>query len=83
MVSRREWAEPASWVKPCRDGLGVDDGARKQHGNRTSHGEGSDGEHGMREHRLGVGDVGQMQGGVWGICHAKDDNVHGAKDIEL
>jgi hypothetical protein len=62
MVSRREWAEPASSIKCCRGRRSVDDGARKQHGDRTSHGEGSGGAHGMRGHRLAVGDVGEMQG---------------------
>jgi hypothetical protein len=47
-------------IKCCRDRLGIDDGARKQHGDRASHGEGSDGAHGMRGHRLGVGDVGAV-----------------------
>jgi hypothetical protein len=60
MVSRREWAEPASSVKPCRNKLGTNHCAWKQHGDRASHGEGSGGAHGMRGHRLAVGDVGAV-----------------------
>jgi hypothetical protein len=56
----RSKAEPASSIKCCRVRRSVDDGAWKQHGDRASLGEGSGGAHGMRGHRLAVGDVGEV-----------------------
>ena len=37
----------------------------------------------MRGHRLGVGDVGEMQGSSRDNSNAKNHNVHGAEDSKL
>jgi len=76
MVSRWEWAQPASSIKLCRYGRGVCDSARQQHGDSMSHGEGSDGAHGVRGHQLGVGDFGPMQSRA--RIRAQPPDVHDA-----
>jgi hypothetical protein len=45
----------------CRDRVGVNDGARGEHGACAQHGTGSGGTHGMRGDGLGVGDIGEVQ----------------------
>ena len=60
MVSRWEWAQPASSIKLCRYRRCFCDCAWQQHGDSMSHGEGSDGAHGMPSHQLGVGDIDEM-----------------------
>ena len=83
MVSRWGYVESASFVELCRDRRGLDDRVRQQLGDSASHGEGSDGAHGMRGIGLGVGDVGEMQDGSWGNSNSKNHYVNGAEDSEL
>jgi hypothetical protein len=37
----------------------------------------------MRGHRLGVGDLAEMQGSSWDNSNSKNNNVHGAEDSEF
>ncbi len=47
-------------TEQCGDGVGVDDGARGEHGACDAHGAGSGGTNGMRGDAVGIGDIGEM-----------------------
>jgi hypothetical protein len=49
-----------------RDGIGVDDGTRIEHGDGCVYSAGERGTHRMREHAVGVGDVGAVSCRAWG-----------------
>jgi hypothetical protein len=46
--------------EPCRDRIGVGDGARIGNGAGIVHGAGAGGAHGVRDDRVGVGDIGEV-----------------------
>ena len=54
-------AEHGTKEQPCRDRIGVSDGAWIRHGAGIVHGAGAGGADGMRGDGLGVGDIGQMR----------------------
>ena len=63
LVDGRSRNELDSSQQSGRDGLGIDDGARLEHGAFGIHGTCSRGPDGMRGDRVGVGDVGTMPDG--------------------
>ena len=66
VVGGRGGIERDASTEPSGDRVGVGDGARGEHGACDVHGTGSGGAHGMRGDGVGVGDVGEVQGVVWG-----------------
>jgi hypothetical protein len=67
MVCRHGCCQQAAHLQSGRDRLGVCDGAWCGVGRCATDGEGSGGAHGMRGHRLGVGDVGEVSSEPWGF----------------
>ena len=63
VVIGRWRAELAAGAEPGGDGLGINHGARGEHGACDIHGAGTSGGHGMRGDGVGVGDVGEVPGG--------------------
>ena len=64
VVDRRAGPERDGGREPTSHWIGFGDGARRQHGQDGIHGPGSGGAHGMRGDRLGLGHIGEMQGGA-------------------
>ena len=60
MVDGDSKLEHLKSIQSCRDRLGICDRAWCGAGSCASHGQGSDGTHGMRGYGLGVGDVGAV-----------------------
>ena len=87
MVGGRGCSEHCEARESSGDGVGVDDGARHEHGDRTPYGKGSYGAHGMRGHRMGGGHVGEMSSGTWGRREpANDDDcavTHGKRKPDV
>ena len=67
VVGERGRAERGTTPELGRDGIGIDDGTRVEHGARRVHGTWAGGADGMRGDGLGVGDVGEVPGRA-GIC---------------
>ena len=64
VVHRRAGLECHAGREPTSHWIGFGDGAWGQHGEDGIHGPGSGGAHGMRGDRLGLGHIGEMQGGA-------------------
>ena len=66
--------------EPCCDRVGVSDGAWVKHGACDVHRQGTAGPDGLRGHRLGVGDIGQVSGWTWISGHSpRGDDSWGAR----
>jgi hypothetical protein len=80
MVSRREYAEPASSVKSA----GTGSASMTVHGSSMGivrhTARGRTGHTGCEGTDWVVGDVGEMQGSSWGNSNSKNHNVNGAED---
>ena len=87
VVDRRAGLERDADREPTSHWIGLGHGARGQHGQDGIHGPGSGGAHGMRGDRLGLGHIGEVQGGAgragieagsgdgWGAIGERDAGV--------
>ena len=70
MVGGRWLGQRDASGKQCRDGIGISDGTRVEPWACSFHGDGAVRSDGVRGDSVGVGDIGEMQGGAWGLGNA-------------
>ena len=70
MVSGRWLGQCDASGKQRRDGIGISDGTRVEPWACSFHGDDAVRAYGVRGDRVAVGDIGEMQGGAWGLGNA-------------
>jgi hypothetical protein len=84
MVGGRWLGQRHASGKQCKDGIGTSNGTRVEPWAGSFHGDGAVRADGMRGDRVGVGDVGAVQGGAWGLGDAScgDDGRGAARQYD-
>ena len=82
MVSRRGSSECGAAGKPCRNRVDLADPSWIEHGACELHRHDSPRPIWMRDHRVGVGDIGAVPGGAWGSRQPAGCNDIGVSELE-